>query len=201
MPLFLGVAAGTLEGAPWQIDMYWRRSVDTDPTGALNIWSATMGSLFGQVPPGTPLYLNVMSSRDRQSGLWVYRIDESTDKKVAKYEASAGFGAGQDNGGAHIIAACVLVLLRSNMANTGTGKLYLPRPTVTSTFSGFLNSGVQANVKSWVGSAFAFLAANQSTPVIRNRQTHTDQAVTQWVVSNHLAVQRGRAKTGSQTYV
>ena len=201
MPLFLGVAGGVQEGASWQFGIYWRRTVDTDPTGALNIWSAAMGALFGQVPPGTPLYLSMMSTRDNNNNLWVYRIDESTDRKVAKYEAFSGWGSGQSAAGQPPIETTVLVLLRAGSRFVGTGRVNLPRITTAFTGSGFVNSGPQQNIHDWFQAARDFLASNQSQMVVRNRRDHTDSPVLSHAVSNHLGHLKSRTGTGVPRYI
>ena len=200
MGLYLGVAYGHIGKSTWQTGMYFRNDTLAFPF-VLNAWSAACTELFDRDQFGGRTFLSLMSTSDGVDNLWIYEIDETTDRKVAIMRTEQGFGAGIDASAPLPSHDAVMVLWYPQIRTRSIARMYLPRVVASETTNGFLSPGAAAATNGWSDNFISSLVGDLCFPVVRNRREHTDEQVVTHHTAKALAVIPSRADTVFPAYV
>lgn len=198
--LFYGVQEGQLAGERWQTGLYFR-STQLDIEGARNVFSATMQNIFTVPLPSSIAYVNLMDSGDSIDNSHVYVIDELTDRKVARSNESVGSAPGTAVRTVPARRDSPMVLMWPAVRTRATGRMYLPRVSLSFMVGGDLSLSFASSMRGLVAQGFAVMTANNATLVIRNRRRHTDVPVATFVLAQRVAAVRTRTPDGPGTYI
>lgn len=200
MSLYYGVQQFNLNGIAAQIGMYFRNTNLAFPFVA-NAWSSALTSLF-QVDPGDGFkYIDMMHNTDSLTYRWVYKIDPFTDLKIDQTTPTTVAVAGTNAGVLLPRPISVMSMLRPAVLTGGVGRVYLPRVTASRLNNGDLHVISLTAVSHYWAAFLADFGGNLCTPVLRNREMHTDVPVVKVVTSPRLAFIKSRADTSRPVYL
>jgi hypothetical protein len=197
--LYKGVCSLNLNGDHAEFSQYFRNTTLLRPF-ELNTWSGAINTLFGFVAAAGTSYFAMMSHLDSIDDLWVYTVDESSDRYTAVDRAYGPVGSGTNVNPPMTPESSVMALIYPAVRSRLIGRMYLPRICTDNAPDGALSPIAAFHVREMVDAYTTYLTTNLCTPVIRSRTRHLDQPAASHKVSTRFATTRTRRKSGTPTY-